>query len=112
MKNSFCKLAHIRKRSDFLRIQKQGSRQHQKYLMVVFLANVGQNARLGIVATTKIGNAVVRNRAKRLVREAFRRNQEKFSSRFDFVVILLKGINKATQAEIDLQMISAVRKIK
>ena len=44
--------------------------------MTVFvLANGGTIARLGIAATRKLGNAVQRNRAKRLVREAFRRHK-------------------------------------
>jgi ribonuclease P protein component len=42
-------------------------------------------ARLGIAATRKFGGAVVRNRAKRLIREVFRRN--KIARGFDVVVI-------------------------
>jgi ribonuclease P protein component len=41
--------------------------------------------RLGIAATKKIGGAVQRNRAKRLIREVFRRN--KIAPGFDVVVI-------------------------
>lgn len=40
-----------------------------------FLANEAGIARLGIAATRKLGGAVVRNRAKRLIREVFRRNK-------------------------------------
>ena len=41
--------------------------------------------RLGIAATKKLGGAVVRNRAKRLIREVFRRN--KIAPGFDVVVV-------------------------
>ncbi len=49
------------------------------------LANQQKVARLGIAATRKLGGAVLRNRAKRLIREVFRRN--KIAQGFDVVVI-------------------------
>lgn len=48
-------------------------------------ANGSGTGRLGIAATRKLGGAVVRNRAKRLVREVFRRN--KIASGFDLVIV-------------------------
>ena len=49
------------------------------------LANPSGVGRLGIAATRKLGGAVARNRAKRLIREVFRRN--KLAPGFDLVVI-------------------------
>lgn len=44
--------------------------------MILFILPTGLAvARLGIAATRRLGGAVIRNRAKRLVREAFRRNK-------------------------------------
>jgi ribonuclease P protein component len=51
----------------------------------VFLLANGGVARLGIAATKKLGGSVERNRAKRLIREVFRRN--KIKNGFDVVVI-------------------------
>jgi len=45
-------------------------------------------ARLGITATRKVGSAVVRNRAKRLVREAFRATRDLWADDIDLVVIV------------------------
>jgi ribonuclease P protein component len=54
--------------------------------MTVFvMANGGPMARLGIAATRKLGNAVQRNRAKRLVREAFRRHKPRLG--LDVIVV-------------------------
>ena len=50
-----------------------------------FLPNDRGTGRLGIAATRKIGGAVQRNRAKRLIREVFRQN--KLAPGFDVVVI-------------------------
>lgn len=48
-------------------------------------------SRLGLVVSRKVGNAVARNRTKRLVREWFRRGHGGVSERFDFVVIARPG---------------------
>jgi ribonuclease P protein component len=45
-------------------------------------------ARLGITASRKVGNAVLRNRAKRLVREAFRATRSLWAASIDVVVIV------------------------
>lgn len=48
-------------------------------------------ARLGITVSKKCGNAVERNRVKRVVREVFRRNQKLFSAECDYVFIAKAG---------------------
>ena len=58
---------------------------HGRYSTVFVLANHRPIGRLGIAATKKFGGAVERNRAKRLIREVFRRN--KVAPGFDVVVI-------------------------
>jgi len=50
-------------------------------------------ARLGIVASRKVGTATVRNRAKRLVREAFRATREIFLPGIDVVVIVRRPLD-------------------
>jgi ribonuclease P protein component len=65
----------VRRRPEFLANYERGSRSSSRLMTVFVLANGGTAARLGIAATRKLGNAVQRNRAKRLVREAFRRHK-------------------------------------
>jgi len=62
----------LRRRGDFLRCYKQGRRRHAALANLHFHARPGAEIRLGITASRKVGNAVVRHRLKRRVREIFR----------------------------------------
>jgi ribonuclease P protein component len=66
-------------------VYEDGVRVHSRYSTVFLLPNQRGVGRLGIAATKKIGGAVQRNRAKRLIREVFRRN--KIAPGFDVIVI-------------------------
>jgi len=75
----------IRRRAEFQQIYDRGRKVHSRYTTVFLLANSLTVGRLGIAATRKLGGAVQRNRAKRLIREIFRRN--KLAPGFDVVVV-------------------------
>lgn len=79
----------VRKRSEYLRIQAAGRRvTTPSYVILVMARQDDGPARLGIVATRRFGGATLRNRAKRLVREAFRQNPELFPPGADLVIIV------------------------
>jgi ribonuclease P protein component len=91
--------AHIRRRADFQRIYEQGTRSHGRFSTVFFLSNSLGIARLGIAATRKLGGAVQRNRAKRLIRELFRHNP--VAPGIDIVVIPKPELLKASFASLE-----------
>ena len=64
----------IRRRPEFERIYREGTRIHGRFMTLFVMSNGGSAPRLGVAATRKIGTAVERNRAKRLSREVFRRH--------------------------------------
>src|SRR5262249_53883472 len=76
----------MRRRSDFQRVFDAGHRVHGRYLTLVGARASGPDSRLGIVASRKLGGAVVRNRAKRLIREVFRTSAS-LRTAMDLVVI-------------------------
>lgn len=63
----------VRRRADYLRCYRRGRKRHGSLATVHFHPNLEEIPRLGITASRKVGKAVVRQRAKRRIREIFRR---------------------------------------
>ena len=104
----------IRRRAEYLQIYDRGAKTHGRYLTLFTLSNGLPVGRLGIAATRKLGGAVERNRAKRLIREVFRRN--KLAPGFDIVVIpkreLLDASLTALETEFRITLERSLRRKK
>jgi ribonuclease P protein component len=83
--HAFPATSRIRRRPEYLRVYERGIRIRSRLMTVVALRNATGVSRLGIAATRKLGDAVVRNRAKRRLRELFR--QADVPAGLDIVVI-------------------------
>ena len=94
MTTRFRPAERIRRRAEFQQIYDRGAKVHSRYFTIFLLANQQPTGRLGIAATKKLGGSVQRNRAKRLIREVFRRN--KIAPGFDVVVIPKRDLLQAT----------------
>jgi ribonuclease P protein component len=81
----FTAAEHVRKRADFELIYQTGFKRSGRLMTLFTKEREAGAARLGIAATRKMGGAVERNRAKRVVREVFRHHKP--SSAIDIVVI-------------------------
>jgi ribonuclease P protein component len=121
----------LRRRGEFLRVQRSGEKHHTRHFLVFVAptpSSLGPNprslaqpsaspsggpvrsepeaqqlppTRLGVTVTRKVGGAVVRNRIKRYVREAFRRNRRSFPGGLDMVWVakhVAVGVDSATVA--------------
>jgi len=91
----------IRRRAEFQRVYDRGVKVHSRYATVFLLANELGIGRLGIAATRKLGGAVRRNRAKRLIREVFRRN--KIAPGFDVVVVPKRDLLDASLNAVEIE---------
>ena len=69
--HTFAKTRRVRRRTEFQRVFDSGYRVSSRYFTLLVAPHEGAT-RLGIVASRKLGDAVRRNRAKRLIRELFR----------------------------------------
>lgn len=68
--------------------------------------------RLGITVSRKVGNAVVRNRAKRLIREAFRATRSLWPADVDLVVIVKRGPADAKLADVIAEWMASEKAIE
>jgi ribonuclease P protein component len=88
---SFPKSERLLRHADFVNVNRSGKRFHTRHFITVIGKNALGITRLGITASKKVGNAVKRNRAKRLVREFYRLNKACLPKGYDIVVIAKKG---------------------
>jgi len=83
-------------------------RAHARFMTLIILANNLPVTRLGVAATRRLGDAAHRNRAKRLVREVFRRN--KTLPGFDVVVVPRPELLDAEFSSLEADYRAALRR--
>ncbi len=101
----------IRKKKDFLVLYKKGSRYRDRYFNLVYLANAYPFSRVGVVVSRKVGNAVLRNKAKRWLRTLFRRNKNVFRIPLDLLIIANRDLAGAKWLELRAHYLSAAEKV-
>jgi len=106
------KLARVAKRRDFLRIQGAGRRIPTRHFLVVYVRKGEAPARLGITVTKKIGNAVLRNRVKRSVREAFRACRRSLAGGTSLVVIARDGAARLSGRQTAAELAAAFAELR
>lgn len=106
----FPKSDRVLKREGFRRVYEQG-RKIQSGLFTAFLvANQTGSPRIGITVTRKIGNSVERNRARRLLREAFRKNKWLAPHGVDIVINVKRALLEAGYREVEGELVALLKR--
>ena len=88
---TFRKSDRVVRQSDFDRVHQSHLFAADKTLVVKAVKNDADVTRLGLSISRRVGNAVVRNRWKRAIRESFRLNRSRIPEGWDIVVRPRKG---------------------
>jgi ribonuclease P protein component len=102
----FPKTDRILKRDRFRRVYEHGRKVQFRYFTAFILAKQDNGVRIGVTATRKIGNAVERNRARRLVREAFRKNKWLAPDGVDIVINVKRPLVEAHYRDLESEFIT------
>ena len=107
----FGRAKRIKQGRDFLRVRQEGERLVNGCLIANWRRLPADcPTRLGVITSSKVGGAVVRNRARRLLREAFRLHQHDLAQALDLVLIARPSIAKKGFSEVERDFLTTLRK--
>ena len=102
----------LRNRDDFSRIYRKGRSIGERYVVLFFMKNGLEYNRTAFLASKKVGNSVQRNRAKRLMKESYRMNRDRFSTGYDLIFIARNSINGRKCKDVEKSMMNAAERGK
>ena len=98
-------------RRQFLEVYKRGHKVRRPSFTVFGLANDVGRCRIGLTVTRKIGGAVIRNRIKRVLREAFRRHEMKLQRPMDLVFNAQRALSSMSADQIEREIRDAIAEL-
>ncbi|MCU0599498.1 MAG: ribonuclease P protein component [Desulfobacterales bacterium] len=107
----FTKSDRILKHSGYSSLSQLGKTVRDQFFIIVFANGNNQRSRLGITVSKRVGNAVMRNRLKRVVREFFRLNRDLIKGHWDFNVIAKKDAADLTHHQAFLALMQLFGKM-
>lgn len=111
MRLLFGRNLRLKRPREFSRVRLEGRRLALGCLIANWrLLPAGSPTRLGVITGKKIGNAVVRNRARRLLRETFRRHQHELPQPLELVLVARASIAGKNFAGVEQDYLATLRK--
>jgi ribonuclease P protein component len=108
MQQNFPKLSRLRKSWEYQHVWKMGCKLHTPHFILLLANNSLNVSRLGLTVSRKVGNAVVRNRVKRQLREFFRLSKKRFSTAVDVSIVAKSGAAELATGEIFAELNNAL----
>ncbi len=105
----------LRRSSDLERVRQEGDTWRHPLIVYLACKNEQDTSRFAFVASRRVGNAVQRNRVRRLMREAIRQHLDEIQSGWDCILIARPRILQANFTEVEtavLQLLSRAKLLK
>ena len=96
----FPKELRLRKRREFLQVQEGGQKVSADPLLALVRRNGRSYTRVGLTVSSKVGNAVVRARLRRLMRELYRKRKARWPTGLDVVLVARTSAKDAGMPEL------------
>nr|WP_208414745.1 ribonuclease P protein component [Paenibacillus castaneae] len=101
----------LRNREDFSRIYRSGKSFANGQFVVYWSKQPSADPfRLGVSASKKIGNAVVRNRMRRMLKEIVRQHENRIVPKTDFILIVRKPATVMKMKEMEKSVLHVLKK--
>lgn len=94
------KIITLNRNNGFRRVYMRGTQYASPILVTYILRNRSRNLKLGITTSKKIGNAVQRNRARRVIKEAYRLIYHRIVPGYDIVFVARSRTHKVKMNKI------------
>ena len=98
----------LRKQKDFSRVYNRGKSRGSRFVVVLYRKNNLDFTRTAFVSSKKVGNSVERNRARRLMKEAYLSLKGRVKSGYDIVFVARNTINERKEQEVQKVMEKAM----
>ena len=102
----------LRHTGDVRQVYREGRSWTHPLLVLVARPNGLDLSRVGVTASRKLGSAVARNRAKRLLREAARHVYPEFGTGWDVMLVARKKILETTEPQVEEALAALVKRAK
>lgn len=91
----------LKKNTEFREVYNNGDSVANRYLVMYKMDNHKDINRIGISVSKKVGNSIIRHRIKRLIKESYRLNEDRFSRGYDIVIIARNSAKERNFHEIE-----------
>lgn len=110
--NELKKERKLQKNNDFRLVYKHGTFEVNRHCVIYKMPVAHQRTRIGFVTGKKVGCAVQRNRARRLMREVYRLNQHKIREGYSIVMVARQALRDIDYRQAEKSLMKLFKRCK